>query len=205
MRVVSRPWRGAWNTPCWKHHVTMTLQKSAEQGNKGQLRGFLVCGGWRGRTWHGRNGSHCCHAAPQYHWPASRGTWGLKEQGGSWDVQVEAKASWGSANSRRGLRVGRTTWAAGAFTAAFVRSSSPSGRLPSLSCNRWEDNCPSTIIDLRLGGLSEGLPRKKCLVGATLAPFSQTSSEFGSISCYRQSPSREAISSQRAWSRAHLP
>lgn len=25
---VSGPWRGAWNTPCRKHHVTMTPQKS---------------------------------------------------------------------------------------------------------------------------------------------------------------------------------
>lgn len=71
-----------------------------------------------------------------------------------------------------------------------LRSSSPSGRLPSLSCNRWEDNCPCTIIDLWLGGLSGGLP---CVRGAsrssTLTPFSQTSLEFGSINCYQQGSS----------------
>lgn len=31
---VSGPWRGAWNTPCRKHHVTMTPQKSRAAGKQ---------------------------------------------------------------------------------------------------------------------------------------------------------------------------
>lgn len=176
---VSGPWRGAWNTPCRKRHVTMTLQKSRAVGNKGQLSGRLAGAGVGVGVGTAGTAPTGAHAAPQYLWTASWGTWGMAVQGGSWDVGAEARAL-ESVNSRRGR--GRHV----GFRSIHdrLRSSSPSGRLPFLSRKTWEDNCPCTIISLRLGGLSEGLPRKRCLMGGTLAPVSQTSSEFGSINCY---------------------
>lgn len=62
---VSGPWRGAWNAPCRKRHVTMTPQKSrAAWKQKGSLAA----------AWHKNRAPTGAHAAPQYLCTASRGT-----------------------------------------------------------------------------------------------------------------------------------
>lgn len=77
----------------------MTPQKSRAAGNKGQLSGRLARGG--GGVGTAGTAPTGAHAAPQYLWIASRGTWGVAVQGGSWDVRAEARAL-GSVNSTRG-------------------------------------------------------------------------------------------------------
>lgn len=109
---VARPWRGAWNTPCRKHHVTMTPQKSRAPGNKGQLRARLA----RGLARKARLLLvPRCAPVPLDRPSGNLGSWGTGRlkgcPGGSQGLGI-CKCEAG---------VGRATWAAGAFTVAFVR------------------------------------------------------------------------------------
>lgn len=109
---VSGPWRGAWNTPCRKRHVTMTPQKSGAAGKQRAA--------WRGEG-AGTEGaaSPGAHAAPQHLWAASQGTgvWPFRE-GGSWDARAGGSQGLGICKFEAG--VGQATWAAGTFTIAVL-------------------------------------------------------------------------------------
>jgi hypothetical protein len=139
---VSRPWRGAWNTPCRKHHVTVTPQKSRAPGNKGQLCGRLAWGlAPTARVAQPAPPRPAPHPHTPGYLPRPRnlagqgGAGGLRELGRE-DTEDAVKSKCGA-----GSRLGCS-----AFTVAFVIAGSGRLRAPSrnfLLCNRWGDNCPA--------------------------------------------------------------
>lgn len=154
---VSGPWRGAWNTPCRKHHVIMTPQKSPAAGKQRAAQRLPGVGGLARRA--RLPLVPCCTPIP------------LDRSLGNLESGVTGRLG-GCPDGSQGLGICKGKAGGGAGHVACgsehsrLPSSSPSGRLPFQSCNRWEDNCPCTISDLRLGGLSEGLP---CVRGASCA------------------------------------